>query len=239
MLWFHKDGAEADYGRFGVNGGGLLTSVLWKNSDRKFGESKMEISFGGFVEDGLREVGGGFGGSGIDGPEDDIELRRRERSEEMRGGGEETMEFEGGGVAGLQVLRKLTTGGVRQKLLGGPKGDGRGSCTGTLQGDLSEMKIFGREIGVGGVVFVETADGRIAEENGAATVGLETVLVGVDDNGVDLGNGVEGSPGLGKEVGGEGEVAAIGGIRVNTEAIFLPEGEDLIERIDGAGGSCA
>src|ERR1700722_11746086 len=101
------------------------------------------------------------------------------------------------------------------------------------------MEVFGGEVGVGRVVLVEAADGGVAEENRAAAVGLEAVFVGVDDDGVGLGDRVEGRTGFGGEVGGEGEVASVGGIYMDAELVFLLEGEDAVERIDCADGSGA
>ena len=110
------------------------------------------------------------------------------------------MEFEGGVVTGFEALGEGAAGGVRQELLGGPEGDGGGSGAGALEGDLAEVEVFRGEVGVGRVVFVEAADGGVAEEDAAAAVGLEAVLVGVDDDGVGVGDGVEGGAGLGGEV---------------------------------------
>ena len=86
------------------------------------------------------------------------------------------------------VLSELAVAGVGQEALGGPEGDGGGSGAGALEGDLAEVEFFGGEVGEGRVVFVEAADGGIAEEDGAAAVGLEAMLVRVDDDGVGLGD---------------------------------------------------
>jgi hypothetical protein len=101
------------------------------------------------------------------------------------------------------------------------------------------MEIFGGEVGVGGVVFVEATDGGIAEENAAAAVGLETVLVGVDDDGVSVRDGGEGGFGFGGKIGCEGEVASVGCVYVDAEAVLLLEEKDLVERIYRTDGGCA
>ena len=87
-------------------------------------------------------------------------------------------------------------------------------------------------------MFVEAADGGIAEEDTATTVGLQPVLVRVDDDGVGVRDGVEGGARFGGEVCGEGEVATVGGIDVNAELIFFLKGNDAVEWVDGADCSC-
>ena len=142
-------------------------------------------------------------------------------------------------MAGFEALGEGAAGCVGEQLLGGPESDGGGSGAGALEGDLAEMEFLRGEVGVRGVVFVEAADGGVAEEDAAAAVGLEAVLVRVDDDGVGVRDGVEGGAGLGGEVGGEGEVATVGGVDVDAELVFLLEGDDLVERIDGADGGGA
>ncbi len=44
---------------------------------------------------------------------------------------------------------------------------------------------------------IESADGRVAEQDAAATIGLEAVLVRVDDDRIRLADPVEGRAGLG------------------------------------------
>ncbi len=61
----------------------------------------------------------------------------------------------------------------------------------------------------------------------------------IDDDGVGLRDGVEGGPGFGREVGGEGEVASVGGVDVDAEVVALLEFENLVEGIDGSGGGGA
>jgi hypothetical protein len=83
-------------------------------------------------------------------------------------------------------------------------------------------------------VFVEAADGRVAEEDTAAAVGLEAMLVRIDDDGVGVGYGVEGGTGFGREIRREGEIATVGGVDVDAEFVFFLKRHDLVERIDGA-----
>jgi uncharacterized protein (UPF0254 family) len=85
-------------------------------------------------------------------------------------------------------------------------------------------------------VFIEAADGGVAEEDTAAAVGLEAMLVRVDDDGVGIGYGVKGGTGRGGKVCGESEVTTVSGVDVDAELVFLLKRHDLIERIDGANG---
>ncbi len=97
---------------------------MWKKTDRKLRESQVKVAPCGFVEDGLREIGGGVGGGGFDGPEDDVELRRSGWGEKVRGFAKAVVESKGGDVARFEVLRELAAGSVREELLGGPEGYG-------------------------------------------------------------------------------------------------------------------
>ncbi len=78
-------------------------------------------------------------------------------------------------------------------------------------------------------------DRGITEQHAAAAVGLQAVLVGVDDDGIDVGHAVEGGARLGREVVGEPVVAAVGTVGVQAEAVALAQREDLRQRVDGAG----
>ena len=120
------------------------------------------------------------------------------------------MEGERGFAAGFEAAERTRRRGAGQQLLGGPERDGGGSGAGALERDLAEVEVFGGEVGVGRVVLVEAAHGGVAEEDAAAAVGLQAVLVRVDDEGVGVGDGVERGAGFGVEIAGEGEVAAVG-----------------------------
>ena len=100
----------------------------------------MEVAFGGLVEDALGEGGRGLRSVGADGPEDDVELWRRDWSDEVRRPGETLVKFECGGTAGFEALRECATGSVREQLLCGPESDGGGSGAGALEGDLAEVE---------------------------------------------------------------------------------------------------
>ena len=83
--------------RVGVRG--IFPGVLWKKGYRKFGKGEVEVAFGGFVEDSLGECGRGFRSGGADSPEDDVQLWRKIRSEEVGRFREMVLLFEGGSVA--------------------------------------------------------------------------------------------------------------------------------------------
>ena len=84
----------------------------------------MKIVSGGFVEEALGEVGGGFGRGGTDGPEEDVELGRMRGSKEPFGFCEMPMEFESCGVTGFEAFCEGSAGSEGQQLLGGPERDG-------------------------------------------------------------------------------------------------------------------
>src|ERR1700730_6726837 len=98
------------------------------------------------------------------------------------------------------------------------------------------MEVFGGEVGVRGVVFVEAACCGVAKEDAAAAVGLEAVLVRVDNQRINSGDDVEGGASGGVEVGAEGEVASVGGVDVDAELVLGLKLHDLVERVDGADG---
>jgi len=69
----------------------------------------------------------------------------------------------------------------RQQPLRGPQGNGRGSCARTLQADLAQVKILRGEVRVGRIVPVEPAYPGSHKQDAAAAVGLQPVLVGIDN----------------------------------------------------------
>jgi len=65
------------------------------------------------------------------------------------------------------------------------------------------------------------------------------VLVRIDDDGVGFVDVVEGALGFGVEIRCDAEVTAVGCIDVKAEAVFLAQGQDLVQRIDCANCSGA
>src|ERR1700733_15313372 len=111
MLRFHQDGAEAGYGVSRIDRNRCLPSVLWKEMGGKFCQGKVKVAFSDFVEEGLGEDGGGFGGGSVDAPEDDVELWSGDGGDELRGLGGATGKFDGGGGGWFQGMREKARGG--------------------------------------------------------------------------------------------------------------------------------
>src|SRR5277367_5294586 len=101
------------------------------------------------------------------------------------------------------------------------------------------MQISRREIGVWGVVFVETADRGIAKDYTAASVGLQPVFVRVDDDRIGLANCAESLDRVRGEAGDEFEIATVGGVDVEAESILFTQRNNPLQRIDGADGGGA
>jgi hypothetical protein len=142
MFRFHEYGTEAGDCSLGVGVRGIFPGVLWKKRYRKFGKGEVEVAFGGFVEDSLGESGRSLRGGGADGPEDDVQLRRKSGTEEVRGFGEALMQFKCGGVTGFQTLSKDAAGSVREELLRGPESDRGGTGARALEGDFAEVEFL-------------------------------------------------------------------------------------------------
>ena len=78
-------------------------------------------------------------------------------------------------------------------------------------------------------MFVETTNTGIAEEHASAAVGLQAVLVRIDDDGVGLvDHGVGAARGFIERVGNELEIAAIRCVYVKAETVALAQREDLV-----------
>src|ERR1035437_8852787 len=210
MLRLHHDGAQAGNGFIGPRWDVMRPGCRGEEAGGEGGEGEIEVAAAGLVEDGLG-AGGGLGeGVGAGDPEEGVEGGRGDGGEDAGIGGEGAMQGEGGFASGFESAGELASFRVWEQALGGPESYGGGSGAGTFEGDLAEVEFLRREVGEGGVVLVEAADGGVAEENAAAAVGLQAVLVRVDDERVGAGDGVEGGAGFGREIAGEGEVSAVG-----------------------------
>ena len=146
------------------------------------------------------------------------------------------VELECGGAAVVQHPRELAAVHERQEALRRPERDRRGAGPRALEADLAEVQVAGTEIGIGRVVSVVPADGGIAEDHTAAAVGLQAVLVRVDDDRIDLGEAVIGRACFGRQVVGEHVVAAIGAIGMQAESVAAAKCQDLPQRVDRADG---
>ena len=137
------------------------------------------------------------GGLRAQGPDDDIELGRK--------GGDVTrvilqvrVELERCGAAVVQHARELAAANQRQQPLRRPERDRRGAGPRAFEADLAEVQLLRTEIGVRRVVPVVDADRGIAKQHAAAAVGLQAVLVRIDDDRIDLVEAVEGRACLGR-----------------------------------------
>ena len=113
-----------------------------------------------------------------------------------------------------------------------PERRGGRSGPGALERDLAQVQVAAREVGVGRVVLVEPPDARVAEEDRAAAVGLEAVLVRVDDDAVGVGDRAEGRHR--HELVEQGEEAAVRGVDVDPHAVTLAQRHRLLDGVDGA-----
>jgi hypothetical protein len=98
----------------------------------------------------------------------------------------EGAEFEGGFAAGGEVEGELTAGGVERSCWW-PRELRRRLRRGSARGRSRRGGGLWRRSRGRGVVLVEAAGGRVAEEDAAAAVGLEAVLLRVNDDGADGG----------------------------------------------------
>jgi hypothetical protein len=200
VFGLHEDGTKTGNGTGGVSG----KAIGRKETHREIRERKVKIEMSSLVEDALGEGGGRLRGwSGLrdaGGEEDNVELRWVNGRDKARILTDSAIQFKSGGSSGFEAKSECTGARVRQELLCCPESNGRGSGAGALEGDLAEVKVFRGKVGVGRVVFIEAADGGIAKENGSTAVGLEAVLVGIDDDGVSARDGVVGAAGLRCEV---------------------------------------
>ena len=100
-----------------------------------------------------------------------------------------------------------------------------------------EVQLLRSEVGVGRIVPVEAPHRRVAKQNAAAAVGLEPVLVRIDDNRVGLADRCVGPPRrLIQSLGNQPEVASVGRVHVNAEAVPLAQRHDFVQRIDRSHG---
>ena len=88
-------------------------------------------------------------------------------------------------------------------------------------------------------MFVQRPHTRIAKQHAPAPVRLQAVLVGINDNRVGLADLVVCGAGFLRQISGEGEVAAVGRIDVQAEAVLGAQAKYLRQGVNGArpGGS--
>ena len=158
--------------------------------DRQFGEREMQARLFGARED-RAGLGGGLGGS---------RARTAQTTMSSSGGsGDVTrvvlarvVELESGGAAVVQHPRELAAAHERQQALRRPERDRRGAGPRAFEADLAEVQFVRTEIGVRRIVVVVDADCRVAKQHAAAAVGLQAVLVRIDDDRIGVVEAVEG-----------------------------------------------
>src|SRR6266568_255073 len=89
-------------------------------------------------------------------------------------------------------------------------------------------------------MLVKAPNGGIAKQDTSASVRLQAVFVGVNNNGIGLAHGGISSSGwLVQRFGNQPEVASVSPVDVNAEAVALAQRQNLVERIDCANCSGA
>ncbi len=139
----------------------------------------------------------------------------------------------------FETLREFAARNERQQALRGPERHCRGSGTRALEANLAQVQFVGGEVGIGRVVLVKAAHLRIAKENAAAAIGLETMLVGVDHDGISCSDAGKGAGGVRAEIRRQFEIATVSRVYVHAEVVYGAQFEDSVERIDGSQGGCA
>ena len=130
-----------------------------------------------------------------------------------------------------QPPRELAALLERQQAHRRPERHGARARPRALEADLAQVQVGRAEVRVRRVVLVEPPDRRVAEEDAAAAVGLQAVLVRIDHDRVGLADAVEGAPRRRAEVVREAVVAAVRRVGVQPEAAPLPQRQDLGQRI--------
>ena len=108
-----------------------------------------------------------------------------------------------------------------EKPLGGPERYGSGAGPRTFQTDFAQMKFVRTEVGVGGIVLIEPPDCWVAKQDAAASVRLQAMFVRIDHDRVCLaGSGRKPGVYLRRDFP-PAEIAAVGGISMYPESVFL------------------
>ncbi len=171
----------------------------------------------------------------LHGPGDDVELGRGDRHVLLTRR-QVVHQRQGTVAAGAERVGELAAALERQQPLRRPQRNRRCPGARAFQRNLPEVQFVRAEVGVGRIVPVMTADGRVAKQYAAAAVGLQPVLVRIDDDGIGRVDGGEGARRIGIEVVDQPEVAAVCGVDVKTKVESLLEHGNLVERVHRAGG---
>ena len=140
---------------------------------------------------------------------------------------------------GLEPPRELAAALERQEPHRGPQRHRGRAGARAFERDLAQVQLVRREVGVGRIVAVEAPDGGIAKEHAAAAVGLQPVLVRVDDDGVGVADRIEGGARLAPRFSPARSSRRRRASTCTRTSGALRSCEDLRQRIDRAGGGRA
>src|SRR6267143_4920425 len=101
------------------------------------------------------------------------------------------------------------------------------------------MQFRGTKVSVRRIMLIQAADTWIAEKDAAAAVGLQAVLVRIDDDGVNFTDSGECRFSIGGKIVNQSEISAIGSVRVDAKPKLVAQRQDFGQGIDGAGGGGA
>src|SRR5205823_6263336 len=92
-------------------------------------------------------------------------------------------------------------------------------------------------VGVRRIVAIEPPHARIAKQHAATAIGLQAMLMWINDNRIDLVQRIVSSPSRGIEIVCQSVITTVGGIDVDSEVVFLLKSQNGRQWINGARGS--
>src|SRR5258705_4089254 len=101
------------------------------------------------------------------------------------------------------------------------------------------MELRRTKVSVRRLMLIQAADIGIAEKDAAAAVGLQTVLMRIDDDGVHFTDAGERRFSIGGKIVNQSEVPAVGSVGVDAKPKLVPQRQDFGQGINVAGGGCA
>src|SRR5260370_8339426 len=101
------------------------------------------------------------------------------------------------------------------------------------------MQFRGTEVSVRRIMLIQAADTWIAEKDAAAAVGLQTVLVRIDDDGVDFTDAGERRFGIGGKIVNQSEVSAVGSVGADAKPKLVPHRQYFAQCIHAPAPPCA
>src|SRR5882762_7695656 len=101
------------------------------------------------------------------------------------------------------------------------------------------MQFRRTKVSVWRIMLIQAADTWIAEKDAAAAVGLQAVLVRIDDDGVHFTDAGERRFSIGGKIVNQSEISTVGSVGVEAKPKLVAQRQDFGQRIDGAGGGGA